>query len=274
MSHIRIGAQGWNYADWTTKALGEPVFYPRGTKPSDMLGIYSRVFGTVEVDSTFYAIPTGAAIESWYNKTPADFTFALKLPREITHERLLHDDTQPILFAFCERASELREKLAAVLIQLPPSFEASRENALRLRGFLRMLPKNIHFSVEFRHRDWMVPWTYEELGKNGASLCIVEGEWIPRELMFEAIEHIDSSLTYIRFMGPRDIERFDCVHRAQDANIVVWAHEIMKIRSEKVLVYFSNFYEGIATVSSNKLRAQLGQSTTDPAALENQKTLF
>ncbi|MCY7345210.1 MAG: DUF72 domain-containing protein, partial [Pyrinomonadaceae bacterium] len=86
---VKIGCQGWNYDDWTTKADGDTVFYPRGTKSSEMLEIYAKVFGTIEVDSTFYAIPASSAIENWYRKTLADFTFSLKLPREITHEHHL-----------------------------------------------------------------------------------------------------------------------------------------------------------------------------------------
>ncbi len=71
---VRIGCQGWNYNDWTTKAGGETVFYPRGTRSGAMLEIYSQIFETVEVDSTFYAIPPGSSVENWYKKTPENFT--------------------------------------------------------------------------------------------------------------------------------------------------------------------------------------------------------
>lgn len=271
---IHVGCQGWNYSDWVTKALGDPVFYPRGTKSPDTLSVYSNAFETVEVDSTFYAIPSSSAVEGWYKKTPETFTFALKLPREITHERHLQEDAAPVLHAFCQRAVELNEKLAAVLIQLPPSFDATKENALRLRKFLALLPRGMHFSFEFRHRDWLVQWTYDELARHGASLCIVEGSWIPRDTMFEAIGKNESSVTYVRFMGERDLEKFDRVHRARDGNLALWAEEIRKIRSPRVFVYFSNFYEGLATVSANKLREKLGQETVGPELLETQKTLF
>jgi uncharacterized protein YecE (DUF72 family) len=100
-SKISIGCQGWNYADWTTKAGGETIFYPRGTKPNEMLALYAEIFDTVEVDSTFYAIPTSATIENWYRKTPDEnFTFSLKMPQEITHEHLLRDSSFPIVTNF------------------------------------------------------------------------------------------------------------------------------------------------------------------------------
>src|SRR5438128_5768271 len=81
---IQIGCQGWNYADWTTKAGGETIFYPRGTRSGEMLESYARVFDTIEVDSTFDAIPPAATVENWYKKTPENFTFSLKMPQEIT----------------------------------------------------------------------------------------------------------------------------------------------------------------------------------------------
>ncbi|MDQ4120896.1 MAG: DUF72 domain-containing protein [Acidobacteriota bacterium] len=80
---IKIGTQGWNYSDWVSRP-GETVFYPHGTKSGEMLSVYARAFKTVEVDSTFYAIPPPQTIESWAKKTPADFTFSLKLTRQIS----------------------------------------------------------------------------------------------------------------------------------------------------------------------------------------------
>lgn len=271
---IFAGAQGWNYDDWTTKAGGEPVFYPRGTKSGEMLAAYSELFDTVEVDSTFYAIPQASVIESWYRKTPRNFTFALKLPREITHDRYLKPDSYEAADAFCERALELKEKLAAVLVQLPPQFEASKENAVSLRNFLSRLPREIRFSVEFRSRDWMVDWTFDELSRNGASLCLVEGGWIPRELMFDAIGKIESDFAYVRFMGERDLTRFDRVYRDQGGNLAVWKEQIERIESREIFVYFSNFYEGHSPASVNKLKEMLGQETADPGKLEDQPTLF
>jgi len=87
--NIRAGCQGWNYEDWTTKAGGEKIFYPRGTKSGEMLGLYSEIFETIEVDSTFYAVPPISVFENWYRKTPENFTFSLKLPQEISHTHAL-----------------------------------------------------------------------------------------------------------------------------------------------------------------------------------------
>ncbi|CAN5690453.1 DUF72 domain-containing protein [soil metagenome] len=270
----KIGCQGWNYDDWITKADGETVFYPRGTKSHEMLEIYSKMFNTVEVDSTFYAIPASSSVENWYQKTPEDFTFSLKLPQEITHEYGLREPSFPLLDEFCERVLLLKEKLGTVLIQLPPNFEAEQENAQAVREFLAELPKEIRFAIEFRAREWLIDWTFEELEKNQVALCLVEGSWIPRELIFEAIGKPTADFSSIRFMGERDLLKFDKIYRPQDANLQMWKEEIEKIKAKDVFVYFSNYYEGHAPASVNKLKELFGQKTVEASNLENQDSLF
>lgn len=271
---IRIGCQGWNYADWITKAGGESIFYPRGTKSNEMLSVYSEVFDSIEVDSTFYAIPALSAIENWYKKTPENFTFALKMPQEITHEHALREPCFPILEEFCERALVLKEKLESVLVQLPPQFEANKNNASALRQFLAKLPKNIRFAIEFRNRDWMIDWTFEELEKNSVALCLVEGNWIPREMFFQAIEKLEAKFSYIRFMGERDLASFDAVVRPQDTNLQIWNDELKRLKAKDLFVCFSNFYEGFAVASANKMLEICGQKTVAVEELENQGSLF
>ncbi len=273
-SKISIGCQGWNYDDWTTRAGGESIFYPRGTKSGEMLAVYAEIFDTIEVDSTFYAIPPASVIENWYKKTPANFTFSPKMPQSITHEHALRASSYEILDEFCERIGELKEKLGVVLIQLAPQFEASKENAQNLRKFLERLPREIRFAVEFRDRQWMIDWTLEELEKNGAALALVEGNWIPRDFTFQAIERLSTDFAYVRFMGERDLTAFDKIYRHQDTNLEIWKEEIEKLKAREIFVYFSNFYEGHAPASVNKLKKLLGQRITEASELENQASLF
>jgi uncharacterized protein YecE (DUF72 family) len=270
----KIGCQGWNYADWVTKAGGESIFYPRGTKPQDMLALYAEIFDTIEVDSTFYAVPPVQTIENWYKKTPENFTFSLKMPQEVTHEHLLRESSFDVLAEFCERVRELKEKLAVVLVQLPPHFEANKENARVLREFLAWLPQDIRFAVEFRQRDWLINWTFEELKKNDVALCLVEGNWIPREMMFQAIDKPTADFSYIRFMGERDLVKFDKVYREGDINLQMWKGEIERIKAKEIYIYFSNFYEGHAPESVNKLKKLLGLAIVEAEILENQGSLF
>src|SRR5213080_1136824 len=100
---VLIGTQGWNYAAWVGP------FYPPGTRAPEFLSTYARAFRAVEVDSAFYAIPDARAIRAWMERTPADFTFALKIPKEVTHERRLRD-ADGVVGEFLERARELGPK--------------------------------------------------------------------------------------------------------------------------------------------------------------------
>jgi len=273
-SQIHTGCQGWNYEDWTTRAAGASVFYPRGTRAGEMLAHYAKIYDTIEVDSSFYAIPSEASIEGWYKKTPADFTFSLKMPQQITHEHALRPSAFEIVDEFCERIKDLKEKLGVVLIQFAPQFEASKENAQNLRKFLERLPREIRFAVEFRDRRWLIDWTFQELEKASVALALVEGKWLPRELTFGAIEKLKTDFAYVRFMGERDLTAFDKIYRPQDANLEMWAGEIQRITAREIFVYFSNFYEGHAPASVNKLKKLLGQEITEASDLENQASLF
>ena len=239
-----------------------------------MLEIYSQIFDTIEVDSSFYAIPPSSTLENWLNKTPENFIFSLKMPQAITHERFLHSDSFEILEEFCERIRLLREKLGLVLIQTPPNLEASKTNAQNLRKFLAQLPKDIRFSIEFRNREWMVEWTFQELKKNQVSLCLVEGEWIPRDLMFQTIAKPTADFTYVRFMGERDLQHFDKVVRPQFSNLQMWKEELDKLQTAENFIYFSNFYEGHAPASANSLKKLFAQEIIQPDNLETQKSLF
>jgi uncharacterized protein YecE (DUF72 family) len=273
-SQIHTGCQGWNYEDWTTRAGGASIFYPRGTRAGEMLAHYAKIYDTIEVDSSFYAIPSAASIEGWYKKTPADFTFSLKMPQQITHEHALRPSAFEIVDEFCERLKGLKEKLGVVLIQFAPQFEASKENAQNLRKFLERLPREIRFAVEFRDRRWLIDWTFQELEKNSVALALVEGKWLPRELTFGAIEKLKTDFAYVRFMGERDLTAFDKIYRPQDTNLEMWKAEIERITAREIFVYFSNFYEGHAPASVNKLKKLLGQEITEASDLENQASLF
>ncbi|MBV9211081.1 MAG: DUF72 domain-containing protein [Acidobacteria bacterium] len=274
---IHVGCQGWNYDDWVTgPAGGDRVFYPNGTRPPAMLEVYARAFETVEVDSTFYAIPAAQTVDGWNKRTPPKFTFSLKLPQAISHEHLLRASGRYILEEFCDRVRLLDEKLAVILVQMPPHFDASPENTRALKEFLALLPRDMRFSIEFRSRDWLTADATELLAKHGVALALVEGQWIPRELMFESAALQALDFAYVRWMGERDLTRFDSVQRPQDANLQLWSETLSEVcsRARDVYAYFSNFYEGYAPASANKLKRLSGQAVTEAADLEDQPSLF
>jgi uncharacterized protein YecE (DUF72 family) len=278
---VHVGCQGWNYDDWVTPpAAARAVFYPRGTRADAMLEEYARAFDTVEVDSTFYATPPAAAVDGWRARTPDTFTFALKLPQQITHEQALRGGhAARSLEEFCERARRLGRKLAAVLVQLPPQFEATRENAAALAEFLPLLPGDIRFAFEFRDPFWFEEELLAPLARAPhVALALVEGPWATRERIWRAAAPLidTSDFAYVRWMGARDLTRFDEVQRDMSLNLDKWARAVERLsaRVPRVFAYFSNFYEGHAPASANRLKRLLGQETVEPDDLENQPSLF
>jgi uncharacterized protein YecE (DUF72 family) len=272
-----VGCQGWNYEDWVTgPGGGRGIFYPTATRAAGMLEVYARAFETVEVDSTFYAIPPTSTFESWTKRTPEGFTFSLKLPQEITHERALRTGSITLLEEFCERARVLKEKLACVLIQLPPQFELTVENGRALRDFLPRLPRDIRFSIEFRSPDWLKQTVFDFLAEHNVALALVEGQWITQADVWHLAENPTADFAYIRWMGARNLTRFDAVQCAQDENLQAWCSMIARLpeRVKQVYAYFSNFYEGHAPASANKLKRLLGQPVIEASDLEDQPSLF
>jgi uncharacterized protein YecE (DUF72 family) len=278
---VQVGCQGWNYDDWVTPPASErAIFYPRGTRPEHMLDVYARAFSTVEVDSTFYAAATDSTYDGWKRRTPDGFTFALKLPQEITHEASLRGArAAEALAEFCRGARRLGPKLAAVLVQLPPQFEATRENRRALEEFLPLLPTDIRFAFEFRDSFWFEEELLAPLAHYPhASLALVEGPWVTRERLWRAAATLldSTDFTYVRWMGARDLVRFDEVARPRDANLDRWAAAIERLRGRVAYTcaYFSNFYEGHAPASANKLKRLLGEHRVEPEDLESQPSLF
>lgn len=273
----RVGCQGWLYHDWTTKAGGVPVFYPAGTRAEEMLALYSHAFNSVEVDSTFYATPSAQTLRNWVRRTPTTFTFSPKLLQAITHtEGLRGEESASLLVEFCERMTLIGERLGVVLIQLPPQFVNTIENFRALREFLPLLPREIRWSIEFRSYGWMEEATADLLREHGVAPTLVEGQWIRRESLFEMAERVGVDFAYVRWMGARDLSRFDEVQRPQDENLKLWTEKIKELqeRGTQVFAYFSNYYEGLATASALRLQESLGGKRFDPRELESQPSLF
>ncbi len=277
MQRAHVGCQGWLYHDWTTKAGGAPVFYPAATRAGEMLALYSRAFRSVEVDSTFYALPSARTLQKWVSRTPDGFTFSPKQLQEITHtEGLRGEVSARLLEEFCERMSVLGARLGVVLIQLPPQFVNTPENFRALKEFLPLLSPAMRWSMEFRSYGWMEEATADLLREHNVAPTLVEGQWIRRESLFEMAERVGAKFAYIRWMGARDLTSFDAVVRPQDENMKMWVEKIEELhgREMEVFAYFSNYYEGFAPASALRLLESLGGEGFDPRELETQPSLF
>ncbi|HEX5438890.1 MAG TPA: DUF72 domain-containing protein [Gemmatimonadaceae bacterium] len=265
---IRIGTQGWNYDAWVGP------FYPDGTRPADFLTIYARAFDTVEVDSTFYAVPSLATVRGWAARVPERFTFALKLPREITHERRLRD-CEDVAELFFDRVRELGARLGPILIQLGPDFTPRELPALT--RFLPLIPRDLRVAIEFRHRGWIHEGIVALLAEHRVAIALTDARWIPRRTMLALVEQPTADFAYLRWMGPnRDIVDYSRIQYDRTRELETWAEAIttLAVGLTPLYGYMSNHFAGHAPASVRQLQLLLGQQPVEPEQLGEQLSLF
>lgn len=265
---IRVGTQGWLYDDWAG------TFYPEGTSQPDTLRLYARAFDTVEVDSTFYAVPSVSAVAGWAERTPPEFTLSLKLPREITHDRRLLD-CGALLQEFVHRVRRLGRRLGPILVQMGPDFTPA--SAAALEAFLPLLARDLRFAVELRHSGWISRETHELLAMHGVALALSDGPWISRSWLLQLVDRPTAGFHYIRWMGPdRSLTDFSRVQVDRAEELDVWTDAIRPLedRGLDCYAYFSNFFEGHAPGSARSFQTRLGREPVDPGSLGDQISLF
>jgi uncharacterized protein YecE (DUF72 family) len=191
-----IGTSGYNYPEW------RGTFYPEKFSTSKMLAYYAERFNTVEVNYTFYRIPTPALLEGWSKGTPDDFTFTLKAPRRITHDSKLQR-VEDLTHTFCKTAATLGSKLGVLLFQLPPTFK--RDDAV-FGQFLDLIPEGTRAAFEFRHASWHDEVVFDALRRRNLALCVADSEKMSTPVVATA----DYSYYRLRDEGyqPADIERW------------------------------------------------------------------
>ncbi|MBM4402274.1 MAG: DUF72 domain-containing protein [Candidatus Cloacimonetes bacterium] len=189
MSKLFIGTSGWSYDHWQGR------FYPPDLPKIKWLEYYSQHFNTVEVNSTFYHLPQEKTVKNWMARTPANFTFAVKASRFITHFKQLKDPVES-LEKFLQTASWFGERLGPILFQFPPKFA---KNAERLSEFLSVLPQSWRIALEFRHSSWFCEEIYELIHKHKVALCFSDTPWYPY------CEEITADFVYLRLHGHEEL---------------------------------------------------------------------
>lgn len=198
---ITIGCCGWSYDDW------KGVLYPEDAKAGDYLGYYAQEFDVVEVDSTFYRIPSRRMVQAWRDRTPEHFRFALKMPRVITHEKMLRDCDEE-LQAFVDAARLLGEKLLCICLQFG-YFNRAKFPTLQsfldvLDPFLERWPEGIAAAVEIRNRNWIGPAWVDFLRRHYAALVLVQQSWMPPpDRLVWKFDVATGPFGYVRLLGDR-----------------------------------------------------------------------
>ncbi|HEX3465936.1 MAG TPA: DUF72 domain-containing protein [Candidatus Elarobacter sp.] len=251
--------------------------YDAGTRPEGYLREYADEFASVEVDSTFYGTPQPERVRKWAAQVPAGFTFALKLPREITHERRLMA-SRKLVEEFVASALEFEEKLEAILIQCAPDFVPAEIEAVET--FVRELPRGPRWAFEVRDRDWFHGEAHgrlrDALGTNGVALAVSDGPFIPLETMLHELRRPTASHAYVRWLGTRaSVARFDELVIDRSAEITQWVEAIRDAAPQltRLAGYANNQYAGFSPGTIRMLYTALGIPHERPKRIE-QTSLF
>jgi len=236
---VHIGTSGWHYAHW------RGPFYPENMGADRFLAYYAARFPTMEINNSFYRLPSELALRAWRDNTPSDFIFAVKANRFITHRKKLRDP-EASLAPFLDRIALLGEKLGSILFQLPPRWHY---DAVRLAAFLTALPATHRYTLELRDRSWINAGALDLLAAHGAAFCIYEldGYQSPRE--------VTADFVYIRLHGPGGPYQGRYDHRT----LTAWAKTISALNQQgrEVFCYFDNDEAGYAPHNALELQDML-----------------
>jgi uncharacterized protein YecE (DUF72 family) len=239
LTHYYIGTSGWHYDDWRGR------FYPEKLPKAKWLEFYARHFVTLELNNSFYHLPTEKAYNNWHDDSPADFIFAVKVSRFITHIKRLKDCDEAVN-NFMSRAVLLKEKLGPLLYQLPPGLHRDDD---RLKSFLAILPRGIMHAIEFRHKSWFEEDVFKILCKYHAGFCIFD---MPK---LTSLMTATADFAYIRFHGSGSLYS----SRYSDKEMADWAKKIKRLAKnlKAVYIYFNNDVAGYALENARTIRNYL-----------------
>ena len=228
MTQLLAGTSGFSYKEWLGK------FYPEKHPADQMLRYYAGHFATVEINNTFYRMPAETVLANWAEQVPETFSFTLKAPRRITHDKRLRE-AEPDVAEFLRRAQVLGAKLGPVLFQLPPYL---KKDLPRLEAFLGAIPADRRIAFEFRNDSWQDEEVYAALRAKGAMLCYTdtdEGDSPPVVAT--------SNCAYLRLRRTH----YD------DADLSAWAGKIAALQLALVYVYFMHEDDALGAVFARKL---------------------
>jgi len=216
-----IGCSGWSYTSW------EGPFYPSGTENFRWLNYYSHVFDYVEIDSSFYRIPTKQMVNNWATKTPKNFKFTAKFPKVITHDKRLKD-VDDELERFFDAMAPLKNKMLALLLQLPPSIQI-HTGLERLRELVPKFDNRFRYAVEVRHPSWFQELSYSFFANN--SICLVWNQLV--EIQTPPV--VTTDFVYVRFIGDRSIQEkdFGRIQIDRIAEMQNWADKVKNIQKDE-----------------------------------------
>jgi uncharacterized protein YecE (DUF72 family) len=226
---LHVGTSGYGYKEW------KGIFYPEKISAKEMLRFYAERFDAVEINYTYYHMPTERLLASWGEQVPEQFAFVFKAPQVITHRKRLKGVDEEAEYFF-STLSLLGGKLGAVLCQFPATFPA---NLPRLEAFLRLIPPDIRCAFEFRNQSWIEAGVAELLHANRHTLCIADTD----ESQVKEIGHT-ASWGYLRLRRSSYTE----------ADLALWAKQVLAQRWEQAFVFFKHEDEASGPAEALRFR--------------------
>jgi uncharacterized protein YecE (DUF72 family) len=223
---------GWRYNFWRKN------FYSINSKPENFLEEYSKYFDTVEVNSSFYRIPSVTTLEKWKKQTPKNFLFSIKAPKKITHDRTFQINSNYIDY-FLTSINKLNKKLGPILFQFPPNFKIDKIGFLK--NLISVLPKKQRYAFEVRNKSWLKEPFYKLLIENNIALVLGDSKWL------ENIIKITSNFIYFRWEGNRKQIKGTTgnIEKKKSDEIEKWGKKINQLLEKtEVFGYFSKYYSG------------------------------
>jgi uncharacterized protein YecE (DUF72 family) len=240
MNFWHLGTIGFSYKEWVGP------FYPAGTTQREYLPYYSKVFNSVELDTTFHSLPRSTIVQSWFGSTPSEFIFSLKTPHTITHDLGLKG-AQGLMSEFLEMLQPLHEKTGPILIQLPPSY--TQENYSILSEFLESLPQSYRYAIEFRHPSWYNEKTTHLLSQHHVCWVTIDYPNLPRQI------NLTTDFLYIRWIGINGMYQHHSYERVEKKSQLMWWLQVIlpyHDQISKVYGFFNNDYTGFAAGTCNR----------------------
>lgn len=248
---LHVGCSGWSYISW----LGP--FYPSNLENRGWLPYYSQVLNYVEIDSTFYNIPSETIVKNWSKRTPDNFRFTAKFPKVITHDKRFKN-VEKDLCLFCKVIEPLRDKLLALLIQLPPSYEL-KEGLDDLRDLDFFFDDSFRYAVEVRHPSWFNDLAYNFFRNNNISLV-----WSQMDRL-QTPSVVTSDFIYLRLIGDRRLseDQFGKIHIDRTEQMKYWTQKFKEIEQYEKhikigIVAANNHYGGFGPGTVNIFREMMG----------------
>lgn len=268
---VRFGTSSFTAPGWVGP------FYPEGTKPADFLRVYAQSFDTVEIDATYYAVPSPRTVDGWAEKTPEGFLIAAKFPRSLVHGGEAERPDPARVLSLDEGAAErdrflavmarLGARLGPLVLQFPyfnrDAFPSVGPFLDRLGPYLAALPGGPSYAVEVRNKAWVGEPLRALLASHGVALVLVDQAWMPHgDEVASRMDVATGDHVYVRLLGDR--KAIEKVTTTWDREVIDhgdrlarWAALLVRLeaRGLDVLVYVNNHYAGHAPATVRRLRS-------------------